>query len=811
MQKADNLEVIPVSYYELLGISKTDESQIIKQKYRLLYLLLHPDAAQKWAEPDDLTYFKEIVNKITDAYEVLSDPQKRSQYNATLKLQITTPAERDFRGIWNGIRTKYHDHFSKLRLTAQSSDQQPAVAGRWPWPRDVLFSICKRLQSRELGRVARVDHTADRCVIEVALQDYCDFINQQRSIFVKPDENPLTLTKLREHWQHGDQQLRRLIACRFYPVNSSLKLWSKTFLRTAWNSAQNSYLNNPYLRDLIIAVSVQHEVGAEQLLVVTATRLNDFHDPSAIALYLKATYCSLYVSTELREDYQNIKNLFRAYVIHRLPHLKMDIEKLLWPRGRVGNISIDNVKSYVVQDIVVASALSLYCQPDKTVSFLCKPYQNYNFNHNQIGQFYGMAISHCSSIPSRNFQNWLLSLDTEFLTKLFDKLTRIRHHHFDEEFWEDLYTQVVTMSPQEILVYLDVMCDTINVTTTNVDDDSELDDNNEGQKPEINKKWRLVANQRLIQRQKEYAKLPVESIKDKLSKVPDDISIGRHFLSYFLRLLLNKRLRYNTPQLLLSIFNIDEDDDLACPKNIKKFETYVTDDCINFLTDPNNPLDDGSSKSSVVGYLASQKVDQAALAKIIDLCITICEQDALHLLTDRVIFLSELLQLPKDFVADFLVLAKTISSSRQHVLRLLQKTRYIPVQAYRGYLEQNSIAVNSLLELTKFIITPVETVLSSVCCLVLLQRLGLENFNRFSALSFIVPLIIYTEGLCNSHPEHFPGLLSIIVAAFQNNEENQLPYLINAYLQRLQPTLCQSGLKRTLPDDPERTRQNGLN
>lgn len=62
-------------YYQVLGISRTATEQEIKRAYRKLARQYHPDLNQgdKQAE----VHFKEL----NEAYEVLSDPEKRSRYD----------------------------------------------------------------------------------------------------------------------------------------------------------------------------------------------------------------------------------------------------------------------------------------------------------------------------------------------------------------------------------------------------------------------------------------------------------------------------------------------------------------------------------------------------------------------------------------------------------------------------------------------------------------------------------------------------------------------------------------------------------
>ena len=62
-------------YYEILGISKSSNEEEIKKAYRKLAIKYHPDK-----NPDDKAA-EEKFKEAAEAYEVLSNPEKRQRYN----------------------------------------------------------------------------------------------------------------------------------------------------------------------------------------------------------------------------------------------------------------------------------------------------------------------------------------------------------------------------------------------------------------------------------------------------------------------------------------------------------------------------------------------------------------------------------------------------------------------------------------------------------------------------------------------------------------------------------------------------------
>lgn len=64
-------------YYEILGVNKSDSEETIKKAYKKLAIKYHPDKASE----EDKSKYEEKFKEISEAYTVLSDPQKKRQYD----------------------------------------------------------------------------------------------------------------------------------------------------------------------------------------------------------------------------------------------------------------------------------------------------------------------------------------------------------------------------------------------------------------------------------------------------------------------------------------------------------------------------------------------------------------------------------------------------------------------------------------------------------------------------------------------------------------------------------------------------------
>lgn len=82
--------------YTILGVSPSATAEEIKKAYRTLAMRHHPDRnAHSTSEAR--------FNAIKTAYELLSDPRKRAEYNQSLNNRIIIDPENEARALWHAL------------------------------------------------------------------------------------------------------------------------------------------------------------------------------------------------------------------------------------------------------------------------------------------------------------------------------------------------------------------------------------------------------------------------------------------------------------------------------------------------------------------------------------------------------------------------------------------------------------------------------------------------------------------------------------------------------------------------------------
>jgi len=85
-------------YYDILGVSKTATNSELKKAYRKLAFHWHPDK-----NPDNIEEANARFQKISEAFEILNDPEKRELYDKYGK-----------EGLEGGPRVNASDLFSQF-------------------------------------------------------------------------------------------------------------------------------------------------------------------------------------------------------------------------------------------------------------------------------------------------------------------------------------------------------------------------------------------------------------------------------------------------------------------------------------------------------------------------------------------------------------------------------------------------------------------------------------------------------------------------------------------------------------------------
>lgn len=101
------IEVLVKNYYQILAVGQNASDDEIKRSYRVLAKKYHPDV-----NPDDTAAADKFAD-VSEAYDTLSDPKKRAEYDAKLK-EANSP-------------NRPEDIIARQRATAQAAARQAAA------------------------------------------------------------------------------------------------------------------------------------------------------------------------------------------------------------------------------------------------------------------------------------------------------------------------------------------------------------------------------------------------------------------------------------------------------------------------------------------------------------------------------------------------------------------------------------------------------------------------------------------------------------------------------------------------------------
>jgi len=138
---------LETEYYDILNVPVTATPEEIKKSYRKLALKYHPDKNPDNKEAEDM--FK----KISEAYQILSDPEKRTKYNKYGKSDsgetMMDPGE-FFKQQFGGDR--FNDYIGDLMIAGEFSDAVNGEGGDMNNPED-LEKMRKERREKQDKRV----------------------------------------------------------------------------------------------------------------------------------------------------------------------------------------------------------------------------------------------------------------------------------------------------------------------------------------------------------------------------------------------------------------------------------------------------------------------------------------------------------------------------------------------------------------------------------------------------------------------------------------------------------------------------------
>lgn len=110
------------NYYDILEVNRNASPEIIEKAYKTLVKKYHPDLQENNLKDN----YEEKIKKINEAYEILSDSEKRKNYD--LQLKSNEVSKEDYNNLYNeNINLKNEINYLKHNINLNNSYQSQNV------------------------------------------------------------------------------------------------------------------------------------------------------------------------------------------------------------------------------------------------------------------------------------------------------------------------------------------------------------------------------------------------------------------------------------------------------------------------------------------------------------------------------------------------------------------------------------------------------------------------------------------------------------------------------------------------------------
>ena len=99
------------NYYEILEVSEKASKEVIEKAYRVLAKKYHPDGKPQ----EEKTKAEQKMKQINEAYDILSNEEKRKQYDSQLQLQKQQEEERKSKEAQRKMQETYEQMLQEER------------------------------------------------------------------------------------------------------------------------------------------------------------------------------------------------------------------------------------------------------------------------------------------------------------------------------------------------------------------------------------------------------------------------------------------------------------------------------------------------------------------------------------------------------------------------------------------------------------------------------------------------------------------------------------------------------------------------